>query len=149
MNGIAKSVIEILDEELLGFIINDTKDLIIKTQRYLSKNDAETILEIDRVWETVQNVLELDFMYSNHIKTKPKYYSDAMILTGELYVFHKAVTEEYNSNQENGYNKPRIIDELEEFMLSLVENKKIKRNYYFTEKDIQTYKTKLNNTKNG
>lgn len=149
MKGIAKSVIEILDEELLGFIINDTKDLIFKTKKYLSKNDADTILEIDRVWETVQNVLELYFMHSNHIKNKPKYYSDAMILTGELYVFHKAVTEEYNSNEENVHNKPRIIDELEEFMLSFVDNKKIERNYYFTEKDMQMYKTKLNNIKNG
>lgn len=149
MKTISKEVLNLLDDDLMGFIINDTRQLIINTKKQLIKKKDELFDKVEKTWEIVQNVLELDFMYSNHIKTKPKYYYEAMALTGELYVFQKEVTEVYNSNKKEFYIKPRIIDELEDFMLSLVDEKKIKRNYYFIVDDVKKYKTKLNDINNG
>lgn len=145
MKGITKNVLKILDEELLGYIVNDTKELIVKTQENMLKCDESDVAEIDRVWEIAQNVLELYFMYASYIETKPECYLDGMILTGKLHAFCQVVSEKYNLRVD--YCKPKIIDELDDFIGNLVSDSAFKRNYYFTEKDIQEYKTKLNNLK--
>ena len=143
MKTISKEVLHLLDEDLMGFIINDTRQLVINTKKHLIDKKDELFDKIEKTWEIVQNVLELDFMYSNHINTKPKYYYEAMGLAGELYVLQKAVVEVYNSNKNDASVKPKIIDELEDFMLSLIDDKKVKRKYYFTADDIKVYKNKM------
>ncbi len=149
MKGITKNVLKILDEELLGYIVNDTKELIVKTQENMLKCDESDIAEIDRVWEIAQNVHELYFMYSSYIETKPKCYLDGMILMGKLHVFCQAVSDKYSYSPDSKSRKPKIVDELDDFVGNLLSDNPFNRNYYFTEKDIQEYKTKLNNIRNG
>ena len=149
MKSIDKSIVKLIDEDLMSFIVEDTRKLVLEMKELVSKNNTQVFSEFDRTWEISQNVIELYFMYFYSVDSTPKCDLEVASLTSELCDFNRAIYKEFGLNEENDSNYPKIAEELGDFILTSGADKSFKRNYYFTSEDIEAYKKKMkfkNNT---
>ncbi len=142
MKGIDKSIVKLIDEDLMSFIVEDTRKLVSKMKELVSKENKQFFSEFDKAWEVAQNVIELYFIYFYSVDSTPKCDFEVASLTSELCEFNRAIYKEFSLNEENDSNYPKIADELGDFILTSGEGKSFKRNYYFTEEDIKEYRKK-------
>ena len=142
MKGIDKSIVKLIDEDLMSFIVEDTRKLVLEMKVLVSKDNTQVFSEFDRAWEVAQNVIELYFIYFYSVDSTPKCDLEVASLTSDLCDFNKAIYKEFGLNEENDSNYPKIADELGDFILTSGAGKSFKRGYYFTADDIQSYKKK-------
>ena len=144
MKSIDKSIVELIDEDLMSFIVEDTRKLVSEMKVLVSKDNIQVFSEFDRVWEVVQNVIELYFIYFYSVDSTPKCDLEVASLTSELCDFNRAIYKEFGLNEENNSNYPKIAEELGDFILTSGAGKSFKRDYYFTSVDIEMYHNKMN-----
>ena len=149
MKSIDKSILKLIDEDLMSFIVEDTRKLVSEMKLLVSKDNTQVFSELDKVWEVAQNVIELYFIYFYSMNSTPKCDLEVASLTSELCDFNRAIYKEFGLNEENDSNYPKIAEELGDFILTSGAGKSFKRNYYFKSEDIEAYKKKMklkNNT---
>ena len=144
MKSIDKSIVELIDEDLMSFIVEDIRKLVSEMKVLVSKDNIQVFSEFDRVWEVVQNVIELYFIYFYSVDSTPKCDLEVASLTSELCDFNRAIYKEFGLNEENNSNYPKIAEELGDFILTSGAGKSFKRDYYFTSVDIEMYHNKMN-----
>ena len=72
MKSIDKSIVKLIDEDLMSFIVEDTRKLVLEMKELVSKDNTQVFSEFDRTWEISQNVIELYFMYFYSVDFNPE-----------------------------------------------------------------------------
>ena len=72
MKSIDKSIVKLIDEDLMSFIVEDTRKLVSEMKELVSKDNTQVFSEFDRTWEISQNVIELYFMYFYSVDFNPE-----------------------------------------------------------------------------
>jgi len=144
MKSIDKSIVKLIDEDLMSFIVEDTRKLVSEMKVLISKDNKQVFSEFDSVWEIAQNVIELYFIYFYSVDATPKCDLEVASLTSDLCDFNRAIYKEFGLNVENDSNYPKIAEELGDFILTSGADKSFKRGYYFTSVDIEMYHNKMN-----
>lgn len=149
---IDSSVLNLIDEELMLYIIDDTVELIQSFQKAILQKRYEAFDKFDDFIVRLENVVELASLYVNNPKkTIPCYVAELLIELTELLVDMRKCGHfaEENGNDPYSCGEPEVIEQLSSFILSTASGGLFIRDCYFTAKDVEEYKNKLENEKNA
>ena len=141
MEGIKNDVIELLDDGLMEYIVEDTRLLISSIESQILKGNYEVFGKFDKLMERVKNVIELSFRYVNHSeKTIP---CDVAWLLLDLADLKSTINKcDYKFEEYGNLDEPQIVAELGEFIADTASGYFVERDYYFSKEDIEVYKNK-------
>ena len=143
MEGIKKEVIDLLDEKLMDYIIEDTRHLISAFEDHVSKKDYDVFSKYDKFIEKIQNVIELSFKYVK--KTEKTISCDVAWILLDLNDLKKVIRncdykfEEYD----DFFEEPQLVMDLDSFIHDTASGYLIQREHYFSVDDVLAYKNKM------
>lgn len=142
MLGIKKEVIDLLDDKLMRYIIDDTRTCISAFERQVVKKNYDVFSEFDKFLEKIQNVIELSSRYvDGSVKTIPCDVAWILLDLNDLKTTIKGCDYEFEGT-DDCFEKSKIINKLNTFIYDTASGYLIARDYYFTEKDVEAYKKK-------
>lgn len=141
MERIKDEVIKLLDDKLMEYIIEDTRDLIANFERQVLKEDFDVFAKFPAFMERIQNIVELSFRY---IKAPEKTIPcDVAWLLLDLASLKDTINNcNYKFQECNFMDEPLIVEELGQFIVDTASGCLIDRDNYFTVEDIEAYKNK-------
>lgn len=142
MGRIEDKVISVLNDGLMEYIVEDTRNLIHSFESKILQKEYEVFSKFNKLLERVQNVIELSFRYaSNSENTIP---CDVAWLLVDLVELKCAISKcDYEFEEiDDFFGDPKIVDDLGCFIADTASGYYVERDYYFTIEDIENYKNK-------
>lgn len=143
MEGIKKEVIDLLDEKLMGYIIEDTRHLISIFEDHISKKDYSVFSKFEKFGEKIQNVIELSFKY---VKKSEKTIScDVAWILLDLNDLKNTIRDcDYKFEKyDEFFEEPQLVMDLDSFIHDTASGYLIQREHYFSVDDVIAYKNKM------
>ncbi len=131
-----------IDEDLMEFIVKDTRSLIHSFKDSVLKNRYEVFSKIDKLMERVQNVIQLSFGYCKNLEEKTIPCDVAKLLI-DLTELKEAISNcDYLLNEEGDLEKPEIVDQMEEFIIDTASGNFAKGDYSSAVESIEEFRKK-------
>ena len=139
MSEIKEDVVKLLDDELMEYIVEDTKHLILKFENQILNGNYKVLGEFDGLFEKVQNVIELLFKYiGNTKKTIPCDVASLLIYITELKSTIYNCKHKFNE-VDDFFDEPKIVGDLRQYIDDTLSGYYLERKNHFTKEDITNY----------
>lgn len=144
MSGIEKEVIKALDDNLMGFIIKDTIEFASNYEKQIIEKNYEVFSKFDKLMCLMENIFELYYTYIDYTRKVPECDVDVAELLGKLFDLLKTIRKcDYKFDEYDELDEPKIIDDLNDFLMRLLSYDFKERSYYLTINDIETYRQNM------
>ncbi len=143
MGRIEEKVVAAVNDDLMEYIVEDTRDLIHTFERKILQKKYDVFSKFDKLMERVQNVIELSFRYVNNPdNTIPCDVAWLLVDLAELKCTINKCDYEFEE-VDDFFEEPKIVGDLGIFIADTASGYFIERDYYFTLDDIEAYKNKI------
>lgn len=144
MSGIEKEVIKALDDNLMGFIIKDTIEFASNYEKQIIEKKYDVFSKFDKLMCLMENIFELYYTYIDYTRKVPECDIDVAELLGKLFDLLKTIRKcDYKFDEYDELDEPKIIDDLNDFLMRLLSYDFKERSYYLTINDIETYRQNM------
>ena len=143
MGRIEEKVVSAINDDIMEYIVEDTRDLIHTFESKILQKEYEVFSKFDKLMERVQNVIELSFRYVNNPDdTIPCDVAWLLVDLAELKCTINNCDYEFDEVDEL-FGEPKIVDDLGRFIADTASGYFVEHDYYFTLDDIEAYKNKI------
>lgn len=143
MRRIEEKVVATVNDELMEYIVEDTRSLIHTFESKILQKKYEVFLKFDKLLERVQNVIELSFRYVNNPdNTIPCDVAWLLVDLAELKCTINKCDYEFEE-VDDFFEEPKIVGDLGSFISDTASGYFVEHDYYFTLDDIESYKNKI------
>lgn len=143
MGRIEEKVVAAVNDDLMEYIVEDTRDLIHTFEVKILQKEYDVFLKFDKLLERVQNVIELSFRYVNNPdNTIPCDVAWLLVDLAELKCTINKCDYEFEE-VDDFFEEPKIVGDLGSFISDTASGYFVERDYYFTLDDIEAYKNKI------
>ena len=144
MEGIKKEVIKALDDNLMGFIIKDTIEFAANYEKQIIEKNYDVFSKFDKFMCLMENIFELYYTYIDYTRKVPECDVDVVELLGKLFDLLKMIPKcDYKFDEYDELDVPKIINDLNDFLMRLLSYDFKERSYYLTINDIETYRQNM------
>ena len=144
MSCIEKEVIKALDDNLMGFIIKDTIEFASNYEKQIIEKKYDVFSKFDKLMCLMENIFELYYTYIDYTRKVPECDIDVAELLGKLFDLLKTIRKcDYKFDEYDELDEPKIIDDLNDFLMRLLSYDFKERSYYLTINDIETYRQNM------
>lgn len=144
MSGIEKEVIKALDDNLMGFIIKDTIEFASNYEKQIIEKKYDVFSKFDKLMCLMENIFELYYTYIDYTRKVPECDIDVAELLGKLFDLLKTIRKcDYKFDEYDELDEPKIIDDLNDFLMRLLSYDFKERSYYLTINDIESYRQNM------
>ena len=128
----------------MGFIIKDTIEFASNYEKQIIEKKYDVFSKFDKLMCLMENIFELYYTYIDYTRKVPECDIDVAELLGKLFDLLKTIRKcDYKFDEYDELDEPKIIDDLNDFLMRLLSYDFKERSYYLTINDIETYRQNM------